>query len=493
MKQFLRLMLLSVGIAYFMSTPLQAGQMQQVNPGVARETAECFARAGQRVDCFARTFGNGLSAVFADSEIWNLPRNLGGNLASAPSCVSRGPGSINCFAATDSGVLATIALDGSVWSRWSSLGGSLGPSRVSCVTMGQRRISCHARGAGGQFLERNRNEGGAWDEWRSFGAVFSADPACLAISGGRDACFGRGPQGEFVALVPDDEPARRQEVRISGDVEGRPSCIADPGGTVSCVMMQASGGLAVWRGQIAELAVDGRLQHVDVRATGEPSCFTRGNGMACGWRNARSELSVAQIAPDGEVTDIPVQALGRITGVKCLSLAAGGSACIVTGTDKSLRYVGLSPSARMLPTRALPDKVPPAATPVETTRVADSLEGRWQLSDVSTGATCSVSLLPDQGVRPGAIHFEQGCRAIALPQGLSVWKRDLGSLRFSGGNMGHSLHFSPMEGGKWMSPNQSSAVILSRPQASRTSRLALDHRRPTLLRAQRQGKGRVHR
>ena len=74
-------MLLCLSIAYVTSAPLKAGQMQQVNPGVARETAECFARAGQRVDCFARTFGNGLSAVFADSEIWNVPRNLGGNLA----------------------------------------------------------------------------------------------------------------------------------------------------------------------------------------------------------------------------------------------------------------------------------------------------------------------------------------------------------------------------------------------------------------------------
>jgi len=446
-------------------------------------------RAAQRVDCFARTFGNGLSAVFAESEIWNLPRNLGGNLASAPSCVSRGPGSINCFAATDSGVLATIALEGSVWSRWSSLGGSLAPSRVSCVTIDQQRISCHARGAGGLFLERNRNADGSWDRWRSFGAVFSADPACLAISGGRDACFGRGPQGEFVALIPDAEVARRQEVRIQGDVEGRPSCTAETDGTVSCVMMQASGGFAMWRGQVASGTADGRLQHIDVKATSEPSCFTRGTGLACGWRNERSELSVAQIAPDGQVTDIPVPAFGRITGVKCLALASGGTACIVTGTDKSLRYVSLAPSVRAVPEKALPQ-----TAPVEAERVVDSLEGTWQLSDVSSRTSCSVSLLPADGARPGSIRFAPGCHAIALPQGLSVWKRDLGSLRFSGTSSGHSLHFSPMGGSKWMSPNQSSAVVLSRAEAKRASAPTALHRGTAkLARTTLRGRGRMHR
>ena len=489
MNQFPRLMLLCLGIAYVTSAPLKAGQMQQVNPGVARETAECFARAGQRVDCFARTFGNGLSAVFAESEIWNLPRNLGGNLASAPSCVSRGPGSINCFAATDSGVLATIALEGSVWSRWSSLGGSLAPSRVSCVTIDQQRISCHARGAGGLFLERNRNADGSWDRWRSFGAVFSADPACLAISGGRDACFGRGPQGEFVALIPDAEAARRQEVRIQGDVEGRPSCAAETDGTVSCVMMQASGGFAMWRGQVASGTADGRLQHIDVKATSEPSCFTRGTGLACGWRNERSELSVAQIATDGQVTDIPVRAFGRITGVKCLALASGGTACIVTGTDKSLRYVGLSPSQR-----PAPEKATPQAAAVEVARVADSLEGNWRLSEVSSGASCSVSLQPSEGARPGNNRFAPGCHSMALPQGLSVWKRDLGSLRFAGADAGHSLHFSPMGGGKWMSPNQASAVILSRAEPKRAPAPTAEHRGTAKpVRATHRGRGRIHR
>ena len=479
----------SMGIALLITAPLQAGPMQQVNPGVARETAECFARAGQRVDCFARTFGNGLSAVFADSEIWNLPRNLGGNLASAPSCVSRGPGSINCFAATDSGVLATIALDGSVWSRWSSLGGSLAPSRVSCVTIGQQRISCHARGTGGLFLERNRNVDGSWDQWRSFGAVFSADPACLAISEGRDACFGRGPQGEFVALVPDADLASRQEVRIQGNVEGRPSCTAGNDGTVSCVMMQASGGFAMWRGQVVSGTADGRLQHIDVKTTSEPSCFTRGNGLACGWRNERSELSVAQIAADGQATDIPVQPFGRITGVKCLTLASGASACIVTGTDKSLRYVSLSP-----PSRPTPEKASPQVTPAEAPRVADSLEGTWRLSDVSSGASCSVSLQAADGARPGNIRFAPGCHAIALPQGLSVWKRDLGSLRFAGVDAGHSLHFSPMGGGKWMSPNQSSAITLSRAEARRTPVPAAVQRGSVKsARAARRSRGRMHR
>jgi hypothetical protein len=359
------------------------------------------------------------------------------------------------------------------------------------VTIDQQRISCHARGTGGLFLERNRNVDGSWDRWRSFGAVFSADPACLAISEGRDACFGRGPQGEFVALVPDAEVARRQEVRIQGDVEGRPSCIAENDGTVSCVMMQASGGFAMWRGHVASGTADGRLQHIDVKATSEPSCFTRGNGLACGWRNERSELSVAQIAPDGQVTDIPVQAFGRITGVKCLALASGGTACIVTGTDKSLRYVSLSPSSRPAPEKAAPQVAAVAA--VEAVRVTDSLAGNWRLSEVSSGASCSVSLQPSDGARPGSIRFASGCHAIALAQGLSVWKRDLGSLRFTGADAAHSLHFSPMDGGKWMSPNQSSAIVLSRADSKRAPAPMAVHRGTTKpARATHRGRGRMH-
>jgi hypothetical protein len=43
MNQFSRLMLLWLSIAYVTSAPLKAGQMQQVNPGVARETAEVLS------------------------------------------------------------------------------------------------------------------------------------------------------------------------------------------------------------------------------------------------------------------------------------------------------------------------------------------------------------------------------------------------------------------------------------------------------------------
>lgn len=460
-----RWMLLCAGIACSVSLPIRAEQMRQVNPGVARETAECFAGPGQKIDCFARTFGNGLSAVQADSAIWNLPRNLGGNLAAAPSCVSRGPDSISCFAATDSGVLATITLEGSTWGRWSSLGGSLAPARVSCVTAGQQRISCHARGAGGQFLERTRNADGSWGKWQSYGAVFTADPACLAMPDGRDACFGRGAQGEFVALIPDEQPTRRHEIRISGDVEGRPSCFAEAGGSVSCVMMHSTGGLAIWRGQVTSDAASGDLKHVDVQATGEPSCFDRGNGVACGWRNEKSELSVAQISPDGSHTDIPAPSEGRISGVKCLALASGAPACIVTGTDKSLRYVALGQAARTPPVEPAREKAPSvvASTKPRVLSATDPLEGIWRLSDVSSNAFCIVALQSPEGARPGALRFGPACHGIAMPQGLTVWKRDLGSLRFTGADTGHSLHFSPMGGGRWMSPTPGSAIILSRP------------------------------
>lgn len=471
MSLFQRWMLLCSGIACLVTLPLRAEQMRQVNPGVARETAECFAGPGQKIDCFARTFGNGLSAVQADSASWNLPRNLGGNLAAAPSCVAGAEGSISCFAATDSGVLATITLEGSTWGRWSSLGGTLAPSRVSCVTSGQQRISCHARGAGGQFLERTRGTDGAWGKWQSYGAVFTADPACLAMPDGRDACFGRGAQGEFVALVQDGHPSRRQEIRIRGDIEGRPSCIAEAGSTVTCVMMQSSGGFAIWRGQVSAGNTSGELKRVEVSATGEPSCFERASGLACGWRNEKSELSVAQIAADGSHADIQVPPTGRITGVKCLTLSSGTSACVVTGTNKSLRYVGLAQAARQQVPEPPKEKAAPAIAQAaqRTTQSTDTLEGAWRLSDVSSSMACLVVLQPAEGAGPGALRLGPACHGMALPQGLTTWKRDLGSLRFSGADKGHALHFSPMGGGRWMSPTQGSAVILSRPVAQRTA------------------------
>jgi hypothetical protein len=248
-------------------------------------------------------------------------------------------------------------------------------------------------------------------------------------------------------------------------------------------MMQASGGFAMWRGQPAQATANDSLMHIDVQATGEPSCFKRGIGMACGWRNARSELSVAQIAPDGQVADIPVQVLGRIAGVKCLTLASGGEACIVTGTDKSLRYLGLLQAPHVLP-----DTAPTKMASVAPARIADSLEGSWQLSDISSRVLCSVSLQPAEGVRPGNLRFAPGCRAITLPQGLSVWKRDLGSLRFTGAATGNALHFTPMGGDRWMSPTQSSAVVLSRAPSPVLKR---DHNNPAF--ALRRGRGRMRR
>jgi hypothetical protein len=171
---------------------------------------------------------------------------------------------------------------------------------------------------------------------------------------------------------------------------------------------------------------------------------------------------------------------------------AGGTACIVTGTDKSLRYVSLSPSSRPAPEKAAPQVAAVAA--VEAVRVTDSLAGNWRLSEVSSGASCSVSLQPSEGTRPGSIRFAPDCHAIALPQGLSVWKRDLGSLRFAGADAGHSLHFSPMGGGKWMSPNQATAVILSRAETQRAPAPTAAHRgsgKPAP--ATHRGRGRMHR
>jgi hypothetical protein len=90
----------------------EALDWQPVHRGVSSEAPECVSWADDRVDCLVRTFGNGMSWVYVEAGGWNLPRNLGGDLAASPSCVSRAPFALNCFAVTTRGNLATMSLRG---------------------------------------------------------------------------------------------------------------------------------------------------------------------------------------------------------------------------------------------------------------------------------------------------------------------------------------------------------------------------------------------
>jgi hypothetical protein len=69
----------------------EALDWQPVHRGVSSEAPECVSWADDRVDCLVRTFGNGMSWVYVEAGGWNLPRNLGGDLAASPSCISRAP------------------------------------------------------------------------------------------------------------------------------------------------------------------------------------------------------------------------------------------------------------------------------------------------------------------------------------------------------------------------------------------------------------------
>jgi len=420
----------------------------EIHAGLMREGAECVSWGEGRVDCFARRADGHLSWTYLAAGKWSAPRDLGGNLAAAPSCVVRGPGGINCFATSAKGVLATIALNGSTWSRWNSLGGELIPSRALCVAPARDLMSCYARGRRGQLMMRAWRGGKTWDPWRDLGGSLTADPECIVASGAA-ACFGRSAAGELVAYLPDATGRGGGWTSLGGRVEGRPSCAQLTSGQTACVAQNRSGRLQMWRGMAQHAAGPGVTISTDDITVDEPACALQSTTLVCFVRSPGRQLVRRSLGTGVDNSRDGILPSPSVGALSCLSLGSEGLACFVTDTSGKLHFAS---------NHAL------EAGAVEQPSTAADLgaAGAWYLSNLSTSAVCRVWLTSDLALGAKRMRLGPRCRFLELPGHPGQWDQDENELLFldPGGQI--VLRFYSTETGRWISPRRGIGFLLTR-------------------------------
>ena len=455
----LRIAIASVASATLLTFAGTARAWDEIHPGVAREASECVSWAPGRIDCFSRTAGGRLSWVFFDGGTWSAPRDLGGNLAAAPSCVVRGPGGLNCFATSAKGVLATINLNGATWSNWSSLGGELIPSRVSCVALARDRMACFARGRQNQLLMRKWSGGKTWDPWRDLGGVLSADPDCLPVNGAAAACFGRAVDGELIGFLPDPTGNSGGWTSLGGRIEGRPSCVRLKSGEAACVAKSRSGRLHMWRGMPLYAQNAGITTSSDDMTTEEPSCALQGGALVCFTRNAQNQLVRRSLGSGADTSHDGILESPAVSAIACLSFGAEGVACILTDADRKLQF-------------AAGPKLEAGTAENPSTAADEEAQGMWYLSNLQTGSACRVLLAPDNGNGAKRLHAGPVCRRVGLASRPVTWDQDENELLFQGADGQILVRFHSTRAGRWISPRRDAAFLLTREPPEETGEAA---------------------
>lgn len=157
--------------------------------GSTNSPAECVATQTNRIDCFARTYGAGVTRTQWDGQRWTGPTELGGIAMdsfydSAAECPTWAPDHIDCLVRRDSDKVAfRRTIHGSFMTGWEWLGGSLS-SDPDCVTRAAERLDCFARGDAGDLM-RNSFDGNLWTGWSSQGGQIRdrTKPACVVFRG----------------------------------------------------------------------------------------------------------------------------------------------------------------------------------------------------------------------------------------------------------------------------------------------------------------------
>lgn len=437
----------------------KARAWDEIHPGVAREASECVSWAPGRIDCLTRTTSGRLSWVFLDNGTWSAPRDLGGNLASAPSCIVRGPGGLNCFATSAKGVLATINLNGAAWSNWSSLGGDLIPSRVSCAALARDRMACFARGRQGQLMMRKWSGGKTWDPWRDLGGSLSADPDCLPVNGAGAACFGRAVDGELIGFLPDPTGNAGGWTSLGGRIEGRPSCVRLRSGEAACVAKSRSGRLHMWRGMPIFAQNAGITTSSDDVTTEEPSCALQAGALVCFTRNSQNQLVRRSMGSGADTSHDGIVESPAVSAVTCLTFGPQDLACILTDAERKLQFAS---GAKL--------EVGVAEDP--STAADEEAQGMWYLSNLQTGSACRVLLAPDNGSGSKRLHAGPVCRRVGLASRPVAWDQDEDELLFQGADGQILVRFHSTRAGRWISPRRDAAFLLTREPPEETGEAA---------------------
>jgi hypothetical protein len=461
----------------------EALDWQPVYRGVTSEAPECVSWADDRVDCLVRTFGNGMSWVYVEAGGWNLPRNLGGDLAASPSCVSRAPFTLNCFAVTIRGNLATMSLKAGKWSRWTSLGGDLAPGRVSCIALDANHINCYARSPSGTLMLKEWSGGQTWNAWKSVGGSIAGDPSCTRAADDAVACVMRAGDGTMSAYV--SRPAIGQGVWASLGIRmrGKPSCATLQTGDVACLARATDNrSMVFWQASVTSQEPLPRAQRWAARNDGEPACWAQGETLSCSWRNEGSTLVAAAWHAAQGPASLRELRNGDVTAARCIEAGTAGTRCLATTRNRNLLVADLSgksmataeaviaepPAAPEAdPEKQLAAVVAPSVTPrmkpavssrVQvaqapasvmtdgTDRMRD-LAGAWNVVDESSKQVCRIELTANRRSGGYAVQSDPACPR--QYQRAEYWNESASNLVIVGSGHVVLARFLPAGQGRW--------------------------------------------
>jgi hypothetical protein len=461
----------------------EALDWQPVHRGVSSEAPECVSWADDRVDCLVRTFGNGMSWVYVEAGGWNLPRNLGGDLAASPSCVSRASFALNCFAVTTRGNLATISLRGGKWSRWTSLGGDLAAGRLSCIALDASHISCYARSPSGTLMLKEWSGGQTWNAWKNVGGSIAGDPSCARAADDAVACVMRAGDGTMSVYVSRPAIGQGTWTSLGVRMRGKPSCATLQTGDVACLARATDNrSMVFWQASVTSQEPFPRARRWAARNDGEPACWSQGETLSCSWRNEGSTLVASAWNATQGPANLRELRTGDVTAARCIEAGTAGTRCLATTRNRNLLVADLSgksmataaavivePTAapEAEPEKQLAAVVAPSVTPrmkpavssrVQvaqapasvmtdgTDRMRD-LAGEWKVVDESSKQVCRIELTANRRSGGYAVQSEPACPR--QYQRAEYWNESASNLVIVGSGHVVLARFLPAGQGRW--------------------------------------------
>jgi hypothetical protein len=461
----------------------EALDWQPVHRGVSSEAPECVSWADDRVDCLVRTFGNGMSWVYVEAGGWNLPRNLGGDLAASPSCVSRASFALNCFAVTTRGNLATISLRGGKWSRWTSLGGDLAAGRLSCIALDASHISCYARSPSGTLMLKEWSGGQTWNAWKNVGGSIAGDPSCARAADDAVACVMRAGDGTMSVYVSRPAIGQGTWTSLGVRMRGKPSCATLQTGDVACLARATDNrSMVFWQASVTSQEPFPRARRWAARNDGEPACWSQGETLSCSWRNEGSTLVASAWNATQGPANLRELRTGDVTAARCIEAGTAGTRCLATTRNRNLLVADLSgksmataaavivePTAapEAEPEKQLAAVVAPSVTPrmkpavssrVQvaqapasvmtdgTDRMRD-LAGEWKVVDESSKQVCRIELTANRRSGGYAVQSEPACPR--QYQRAEYWNESASNLVIVGSGHIVLARFLPAGQGRW--------------------------------------------
>lgn len=298
----------------------------------------CVARAGQKIDCFARGTDNNLWQRSSTALAWSAWVNLGGGIIQSPKCISRGSSFIDCFAANANNALVRRSWDGSNWSGWAIVGGILNGS-PECVSWAVSRIDCFVRWSDNSLRHIALTYNGttvSLGAWQNLGGTVRGAISCAAWPN-TIHCLTQGADNNHISGNGSTWSAWDGPSLVS---DFRPQCISGGVNSLDCFVTTRggyNGGIGRWRWNSGSWLPQTVVMNAIISA---PSCIYTASGrtdcFGIGWAgdlHHRAEIGTSW----GNY-----ELLGGVTlsSPECVSWGVNRVDCFVRGQDNAMYHIG---------------------------------------------------------------------------------------------------------------------------------------------------------